>query len=96
MDHKTTLTQHVNASPDKVWAVISDIPGSAATLSGIDSIQMLSDGGTDLSLTFGAEVVRPTLLSRIAMALFGKIGMSMTRKALAKDLAEIAAKAESL
>ncbi|WP_104173294.1 SRPBCC family protein [Arthrobacter sp. Y81] len=157
MDHKTTLTQHVNASPDKVWAVISDIPGSAATLSGIDSIQMLSeggygegtrwketrtimgraetvemwvsqaeppsptragsttvkalqggadyttrftlsgrDGGTDLSLTFGAEEVKPTLLSKIAMALFGKIGMSMTRKALAKDLAEIAAKAESL
>jgi carbon monoxide dehydrogenase subunit G len=157
MDHKTTLTQHVNASPDKVWAVISDIPGSAATLSGIDSIQMLSeggygegtrwketrtmmgraetvemwvsqaeppspthagsttvkalqggadyttrftlaerDGGTDLALTFGAEVVKPTLLSKIAMALFGRIGMSMTRKALAKDLAEIAAKAESL
>ena len=157
MDHKITLTQHVNASPDKVWAVFSDIPGSAATLSGIDSIQMLSeggygegtrwketrtmmgraetvemwvsqaeppspahagsttvkalqsgadyttrftlaerDGGTDLSLTFGAEVVKPTLLSKIAMTLFGKIGMSMTRKMLAKDLAEIAAKAESL
>lgn len=152
MDHKITLTRHVNAGPDKVWAVISDIPGSAATLSGIDSIQMLSeggygegtrwketrsmmgrretvemwvsqadpprsttvkalqggadytsrftlaerDGGTDLTLTFGAEVLRPTALSRIAMALFGRIGMSITRKALAKDLAEIAAKAESL
>jgi carbon monoxide dehydrogenase subunit G len=157
MDHKTTLTQHVNASPDKVWAVISDIPGSAATLSGIDSVQMLSegaygegtrwketrtmlgraetvemwvsqaeppspiragsttvkalqggadytmrfmlaqgDGGTDLTLTFGAEVVKPTLLSKIMMALFSKIGMSITRTALAKDLAEIAAKAESL
>ena len=125
--------------PDKVWAVISDIPGSAATLSGIDSIQMLTrrtlwrghplegnphhdgplrnggdvgrpgrarrrpgsttvkalqggadytsrftlaerDGGTDLTLTFGAEVVRPTLFSRIAMALFGKIGMSITER----------------
>ena len=54
------------------------------------------DGGTDLTLTFGAEVLRPTVLSKIMMALFGKIGMSMTRKALAKDLAEIAAKAESL
>ncbi|MDR6505036.1 SRPBCC family protein [Arthrobacter oryzae] len=157
MEHKTTLTQQVNASPDKVWAVISDIPGSAATLSGVDSVQMLSeggygegtrwketrtmmgraetvemwvsqaeppsparagsttvkalqggadytsrftlaerDGGTDLSLTFGAEVVKPTLLSKIAMTLFGRIGMSITRKALAKDLAEIAAKAESL
>jgi len=30
------------------------------------------------------------------MVLFGKIGMSITRKALAKDLADIAAKAESL
>ncbi|WP_454699267.1 SRPBCC family protein [Arthrobacter humicola] len=157
MDHKTTLARHVNASPDKVWAVISDIPGSAATLSGVDSVQMLSeggygegtrwketrtmmgraetvemwvsqaeppsaaragtttvkalqggadcttrfilaerDGGTDLTLTFGAEVVKPTLLSKVAMALFGRIGMSMTRKMLARDLSEIAAKAESL
>lgn len=30
------------------------------------------------------------------MAAFGKLGMSVTRKALAKDLADIAAKAESL
>lgn len=152
MDHSTSLTQHIHASPEKVWSVISDIPGSAATLSGINSIQMLSegpygegtrwketrtmmgrsetvemwvaqadpprsttvkalqggadytsrfslagrDGGTDLTLTFGADVVKPTVLSKISMALFGKIGMSMTRKALAKDLAEIAAKAESL
>ena len=152
MDHSTSLTQHIHASPENVWSVISDIPGSAATLSGIDSIQMLSegpygegtrwketrtmmgrpetvemwvahadpprsttvkalqggadytsrfslaerDGGTDLTLTFGADIVKPTVLSKISMALFGKIGMSMTRKALAKDLAEIAAKAESL
>ncbi|MBO1267672.1 SRPBCC family protein [Arthrobacter cavernae] len=152
MDHSTSLSQHINAAPDKVWAVISDIPGSAATLSGIDSVQMLSDGpygvgtrwketrtmmgrqetvemwvsqtdpprsttvkavqggadyttrftleerdgGTELTLSFGAEILKPSLLSKIAMALFGKIGMSMTRKALAKDLAEIAAKAESL
>jgi carbon monoxide dehydrogenase subunit G len=152
MDHSTSLTQHVNASPEKVWAVISDIPGSAATLSGVESIQMVSagpygegtrwketrsmmgrretvemwvsqadpprsttvkalqggadytsrfalaerDGGTDLTLTFGAEVLKPTVLGRIMMALFGRIGMSVTRRALAKDLAEIAAKAESL
>jgi carbon monoxide dehydrogenase subunit G len=152
MDHSTSLTQHIRATPEKVWAVISDIPGSAATLSGVESVQMLSDGpygegtrwketrsmmgrsetvemwvaqadpprsttvkahqggadyttkfslagrdgGTDLALSFGAEVARPTLLSKITMALFGKIGMSITRKALAKDLAEIAAKAESL
>jgi carbon monoxide dehydrogenase subunit G len=152
MEHTTTLTQHINASPEKVWAVISDIPGSAATLSGIDSVQMLSEGpygegtrwketrtmmgrqetvemwvaeadpprsttvkahqggaayttrfslagrdaGTDLTVTFGAEVLKPTFLSKVGMALFGKLGMSFTRKALGKDLAEIAAKAESL
>jgi carbon monoxide dehydrogenase subunit G len=152
MDHTTSLTQHIHASPEKVWSVISDIPGSPATLSGVDSVQMLSegpyaegtrwketrtmmgksetvemwvaqadpprsttvkalqggadytsrfslaerDGGTDLTLTFGADVVKPTVFSKITMALFGKIGMSMTRKALSKDLAEIAAKAESL
>jgi carbon monoxide dehydrogenase subunit G len=152
MDHTTSLTQHIHASPEKVWSVISDIPGSAATLSGVDSVQLLSegpygegtrwketrtmmgraetvemwvaradpprsttvkalqggadytsrfslaerDGGTDLTLTFGAEVVKPTTFSRIMMALFGKIGMGITRKALARDLAEIAAKAQSL
>jgi carbon monoxide dehydrogenase subunit G len=152
MDHTTSLTQHIHDRPDEVWAVISDIPGSAATLSGIKSVQMLTDGpygegtrwketrtmmgraetvemwvakadpprsttvkahqggadyttrfslagrdgGTDLTLTFGANIVKPTVLSKVAMALFGKIGMSVTRKALAKDLAEIAAKAESL
>jgi carbon monoxide dehydrogenase subunit G len=152
MDHTTSLTQHVNAPADTVWAVVSDIPGSAATLSGIDSIQMLSegpygegtrwketrkmmgrsetvemwvaqadpprsttvkarqgstdyttrftlagrDGGTDLTLTFGAELANPSRMSKLALALFGKLGMLITRKALAKDLAEIAAKAESL
>ena len=152
MAHTTSLTQHINAPADKVWAVISDIPGSAATLSGIEAVQMLSDGpygegtrwketrkmmgrsetvemwvsqadpprsttvkalqggadyttrfiladrdgGTDLTLTFGAELINPTRWSKLAMAVFGKLGMNMTRKALAKDLADIAAKAESL
>ncbi len=152
MEHSTALTQHVHASPEKVWAVISDIPASASTLSGVEAVQMLSDGphgegtrwketrtmmgrsetvemwvaqadpprsttvkalqggadytthfslaerdgGTDLTLTFSADLLKPTVFSKVTMALFGKIGMNMTRKALAKDLAEIAAKAESL
>lgn len=155
MDHKTTLTQHINAPADAVWAVVSDIPGSAATLSGVESIQMLTGGpyavgtrwketrtmmgraetvemwvaqseapsngragsttvkalqggadyttrfalaerggGTDLTLTFGAEVIKPTRFSRIMLTVFGPLGMRITRKALAKDLADIAAKAE--
>ncbi|MEE2522175.1 SRPBCC family protein [Pseudarthrobacter sp. J75] len=152
MDHSTSLTQHIQAAPEKVWSVITDIPGSVATLSGVKAVQMLTDGpygegtrwketrsmmgrsetvemwvaqadpprsttvkavqsgadytsrftlserkgGTDLTLTFGAEIIKPTAFSRITMALFGKMGMAMTRKALAKDLEEIAAKAEAL
>ena len=52
-------------------------------------------GGTDLTLTFGAEVIKPTRFSRIMLTVFGPLGMRITRKALAKDLADIAAKAES-
>jgi carbon monoxide dehydrogenase subunit G len=152
MEHTLSLTQHIQAPPEKVWSVITDIPGSAATLSGVDSVQLLTegpygegtrwketrkmlgksetvemwvaeadqhrnttvkavqggadyttrfslaprDGGTELTLTFGAEVIKPTLVSRLMMLLFGRMGMAATRKALTKDLAEIAAKAESL
>jgi len=152
MDHSLSLTQHIQAPPEKVWSVITDIPGSAATLSGVDSVQLLTDapygegtrwketrkmlgkaetvemwvaeaernrsttvkavqggadyttrfslaprnGGTDLTLTFGAEVIKPTPASRLLMLLFGRMGLAATRKALAKDLTEIAAKAESL
>ncbi|WP_299168216.1 SRPBCC family protein [uncultured Arthrobacter sp.] len=152
MNNEISLTQHVNASADKVWAVISDIPGSATTLSSIKSIEMLSDGpygegtrwketrtmmgrsetvemwvseanpprittvkalqngadytsrmtleendgGTDLTMTFAAEMLNPSRMNKLAMALFGKLGVNATRKALAKDLAEIATRAESL
>lgn len=54
------------------------------------------DGGTELALFFGAEVLEPTFFSKVMMAAFGKLGMIVTRRALAKDLAEIAAKAEVL
>jgi carbon monoxide dehydrogenase subunit G len=159
MDHKTSLTQHIAAPAEKVWAVITDIPGSAATLSGVKSVQMLTEGayaegarwketrtmmgraetvemwvaesrppsqrgggpvsttvkavqdgadyttrfalaergsGTDLTVTFAAELLNPTRISKVMMAVFGPLGMRITRKALARDLAEIAAKAESL
>jgi carbon monoxide dehydrogenase subunit G len=159
MDHKTSLTQHIAAPAEKVWAVVTDIPASAATLSGVKSIQMLTegayaegtrwketrtmmgraetvemwvsqsrppsqpggglasttvkavqdgadyttrfalaerDGGTDLTVTFAAELLKPTRFSKAMMAVFGPLGMRITRRALARDLAEIAAKAESL
>lgn len=159
MDHKTSLTQHIHAPADKVWAVLSDIPGSAAALSAVDSVQMLTegpygegtrwketrtmlgrsetvellvihsepptagagtlrgattresrqggvhytsrfalaarDGGTDLTVTFVARMTRSSRLGEVLMSLLGPLGMRITRKALAGDLADIAAKAES-
>ena len=152
MEQTTTLTRHIQASPEKVWSVITDIPGSAAALSGVEAVQLLTEGpyregtrwketrkmmgrsetvemwvdraepprsttvkavqggadyttrfalaprsgGTDLTVTFGAGISNPTAATRLLMALFGKIGLAATRKALTRDLAEIAAKAESL
>lgn len=152
MDQSTNVTRHIQATPDQVWAVITDIPGSAATLSGVEAVQPLTDGpygegtrwketrkmmgrsetvemwvaqvevprsttvkavqggadystrfslvpragGTDLTVTFGAHASNPSAAMRVMMAVFGKFGLAMTRRALLKDLADIAAKAESL
>ncbi|KSU78604.1 Carbon monoxide dehydrogenase subunit G [Pseudarthrobacter enclensis] len=152
MDQSLSLTQHIQASPQTVWSVITDIEGAPATLSGVESVQLLTDGpygagtrwretrkmfgrsetvemwvdqaepprstvvranqggadystrfslvprdgGTDLTLTFGARMSSPTAAGRLMAALLGRVGMAASRKALARDLAEIAAKAESL
>lgn len=163
MELKTTLTQHVSAPAAKVWSVVTDIPGSPATLSAVESVQLITgsayaegtrwretrtmlgrsetvemwvsrceppspgragtagstasttvqarqggtdytsrfslaarDGGTDLTLTFTAVPVRTTRLARAAVLLFGPLGMRLTRKGMARDLAEIAGKAEGL
>ena len=51
MDHETSLTQHVNPPADKGRAVVSNLPGSAATLSGDDFNQMLSAETTARAVT---------------------------------------------
>ena len=152
MEHSTRLSEHVNASPEKVWEVLTNVPEAPETLSGVTRVEMLSDGpygvgtrwketrtmagraetvemwvaeaeplrsttikaaqggadyttrftlaprdgGTELAVDFSAEVSRPSAATKVMTALFGRIGMAMTRKALAKDLAEIKAKAESI
>jgi len=100
---KETRTMMGRAETVEMWVTLADPPCSTtvkALQGGADYTSRFTlaerDGGTDLTLTFGADVVKPTVLSKVSMALFGKIGMSITRKALAKDLAEIAAKAETL
>jgi hypothetical protein len=87
----------------EMWVAEAD-PGRSTTVKaeqgGADYTTRFSlsprDGGTDLTLTFAAEVIKPTAASKIMMLLFGRMGMAATRKALTKDLTEIAAKAESL
>ena len=152
MDQTTSVTQHISAPPEKVWSVITDIAGAPGTLSGVEAVQLLTDGpygegtrwketrrmfgrsetvemwvdraeaprsttvkalqggtdystrfnlaprdgGTDLTVTFGARMLNPNLATRVLVATLGKLGLAATRKAFAKDLAEIAAKAESL
>jgi hypothetical protein len=100
---KETRTMLGRAETGEMWVAQADPPRSTtvkALQGGADYTSRFSlaerDRGTDLTLTFGAEVLKPTVFSKVTMALFGKIGMSITRKALTKDLAEIAAKAESL
>jgi len=151
MDQSLSLTQHIHASPERVWAVITDIRNAPGTLSGVEAVQLLTggayavgtrwketrkmfgrsetvemwvdsaepprtttvkaaqggaaystrfslanrDGGTDLTLTFGAKLSKPTAATRVLAAVFGRLGMAASGKALAKDLADIAAKAES-
>jgi carbon monoxide dehydrogenase subunit G len=52
-------------------------------------------GGTELTMFFGAEQARPGALTKLMMAVFGKLGMNAARKAMAQDLKDIAAKAEN-
>ncbi len=37
------LSRHVAAEPEQVWRVLTDIPGAAGTLRGVDSVEMLSE-----------------------------------------------------
>lgn len=38
------LAQFIAASPEAVWAVITDISSATGTLSGVDSIELLTNG----------------------------------------------------
>ena len=151
MGHHLELVQHVNAPAEAVWRVLTDIPGSARTLSSISRVEILTPGdyaegyrwretrkmmgkeateemwvadvdaptsttvkaksngadyttrftlapaggGTRLTMFFGAEMENPGAFAKVKLALFGKLAIAITRKQMARDLEEIAAKAES-
>jgi carbon monoxide dehydrogenase subunit G len=42
--HSITLSRHVDATPDAVWSILTDVPSAASNLSGVTSVEALSDG----------------------------------------------------
>lgn len=144
-------SRHVNASPDAVWSVLTDIPNAARTLSGVLSVEVLTpgpyqpgfrwretrkmfgmkateemmvtvaepphsttvvaenqgteyttvftvtpdaDGGSTLAFHFSAVTEHANMIGNVVMAVFGGIARNASRKAIEKDLADIAAEAE--
>src|SRR3712207_3338181 len=53
------------------------------------------DDGTELTVCFGASHPDPTLLQRVTVAVFGRVGVALTSRLLGQDLEDIAARAES-
>ena len=145
------LSRTIAAGPETVWAVLTDIPNAHLTLSGVQSVEILTagvyepgfrwretrkmfgvkateemmvqsadaphsttivaenggteyktvftlsadaGGGTSLSMHFGAETAHAPAISRVVMALMGKVALNSTRKTMEQDLADIAAEAE--
>jgi carbon monoxide dehydrogenase subunit G len=54
-----------------------------------------AEDGTLLTVCFGASHPDPTLLQRVTVAVFGRVGEALTSRLLAQDLEDIAARAES-
>ncbi|EMY34559.1 hypothetical protein D477_009133 [Arthrobacter crystallopoietes BAB-32] len=150
MAHQLELARYIDAPAEVVWDVLTDIGRADSTLSGVDSVEILTPGayregfrwretrkmlgkaateemwvtevqpgqstvvkaasggadyttrftltpsgdGTELRMFFGAELQNPGWPARLAMAVFGKLGISAARKAMQQDLYDIAAAAE--
>ena len=87
---------------EEMWVAAVDAPGSTtvkAASGGTDYTTRFTltpaGEGTQLRLSFGAEAQNPGWKHRLAMALFGKLGMHAARKAINQDLYDIAAAAEA-
>ena len=50
---------------------------------------------TVLAMNFSAELLDPSTIQRVMQTLFGRLGLSMTKKVVAADLADIAVAAEA-
>ncbi|MFF0817652.1 SRPBCC family protein [Rhodococcus sp. NPDC003318] len=147
---RISVRRQVAASPDRVWAVLTDIDNAARTLTGVTRIERISGAGyevgtrwretrtmfgreateemwvaevdpnrrtvvkarsagtdyttvftlapaaagTDLTMTFSADA-GSSAFNRLLAATVGRLAMRFTRKAIAADLRDIAARAET-
>ncbi|MFW7414167.1 SRPBCC family protein [Demequina sp. SO4-18] len=87
---------------EDMWVVAADEPHTTTVSAESNGTRYSTvfvcepiDGGTRLSVDFGGETVSPTLGQKIAWAMFGKMGLKASRKALVQDLEDIAKAAES-
>ncbi len=151
-EHRIELEQMVQASVDRVWGVLSDIEHADQTLSGVERVEMLTDGpyrvgtewretrrmfgkeateqmhvtvaeaptrtvvegdssgvhyvteftltptsadATRMAMTFTALQGQTNLVNKALWRLFGRLGMKASQKMMAKDLQDIAARAEA-
>ncbi|WP_336712098.1 SRPBCC family protein [Arthrobacter sp. USHLN218] len=87
---------------EEMWVADVDAPHSTtvkAASGGTDYTTRFTltpaGAGTKLRMSFGAEAQNPGWQHRLAMALFGRLGMHAARKAINQDLYDIAAAAEA-
>ena len=98
------VSRSVAAPAERVWAIIIDIAGAARVISAIDKVEVLAgpdpldvtpSGAEASTLTLSFEGRPQSTSKKVLSATVGRLMGSATRKALAKDLSDIAAAAES-
>ncbi|MFN3866381.1 MAG: SRPBCC family protein [Demequina sp.] len=90
------------AATEVMWVIAADEPhtttvsaeSGGTTYSTVFLVEPI-DGGTRLGVDFGGETLNASRGLRIAAALFGKLGLKATQKALFQDLEDIAKAAEA-
>ncbi|WP_372594329.1 SRPBCC family protein [Actinotalea sp.] len=100
---RETRTMLGKESTEEMWVTEADAARSTTVEAVSDGVTYTtrftltpSGTGTELRMVFGAELVRPSVGSRVMMAVLGRLGLLVTRRAMRRDLAEIAARAEAL
>lgn len=96
-------TRQMMGRSETMTLVVSDVEAPRRTCvsaqqGGIDYLTCFElaehPQGTQLTVTFSGQQSNPRLVHRVLWTIFGRLGLSVTRKALEQDLSDIAAAAE--